>query len=204
MKLILLVIALAIALVVYAALRGKNKSKHRSIGNITEDVDKTLLEANRLMALAEVRRQAALYGDTATVAAVNNMTYDGPLPVKLADGTYSRVYTLYDYNIAGINYREGIADYLGDFEGYLQPNPDNEHDPNAIAVYHKDGHHLGFIPAACTDYVRGLGLPFPIAVTGTIERNHDEIEDRDYFVGTVFFHALGGNFSRQELPQKKH
>lgn len=187
MKLILLVIALAIALVVYAALRGKNKSKHRSINDITEGMDKSLIEANRLMALVEVRRQAALYGDTATVAAVDNMTYDGPLPVKLRDGSYTRVYKLYDYNIAGINYRNGIADYLGDFEGYLQPDPDNEHDPNAIAVYHKDGHPLGFIPAACTDYVRALGLPFQIAVTGTIERNHDEIEDRDYFVGTVFF-----------------
>lgn len=204
MKLILLVIALAIALVVYAALRGKNKSKHRSINDITEGMDKSLIEANRLMALVEVRRQAALYGDTATVAAVDNMTYDGPLPVKLADGSYTRVYKLYDYNIAGINYRNGIADYLGDFEGYLQPDPDNEHDPNAIAVYHKDGHPLGFIPAACTGYVRALGLPFPIAVTGTIERNHDEIEDRDYFVGTVFFHALGGCSSRHESPQKKH
>lgn len=145
---------------------------------------------DNLMSLMEVKRQAEERGDSDTVNAVLNMTYDGPLPEKLADGSYSRIYTLYDYNIAGINYRENIAAYLGDFEGYLKPDPDNEHDQNAIAVYHKDGHHLGFVPAACTDYIRSLGKQFPIAITGTIDQEHDEIEDRYYFVGTVFLYVL--------------
>ena len=152
--------------------------------------DDVLANANRLMLLMEVMRQAKLYGDSDTVQAVTNMTYDGPLPEKLPDGSYTRLYELQDYNIAGINYRENIAAYLGDFEGYIKPDPDNEHDPNAIAVYHKDGHQLGFIPAGCTDNIRALGLLFPIAIAGTIEQEHDEDENRDYFVGTVYLYVL--------------
>lgn len=152
--------------------------------------DDVLANANRLMLLMEVMRQAKLYGDSDTVQAVTNMTYDGPLPEKLPDGSYTRLYELQDYNIAGINYRGNVATYLGDFEGYLKPDPENEHDPNAIAVYAKDGHHLGFIPAACTDYIRSLGKQFPIAITGTIDQEHDDIEDRYYFVGTVFLYVL--------------
>ena len=147
-------------------------------------------EAKRLMLLMEVKRQAELYGDTDTVQEVLNMTYDGPMPEQQPDGSYSRIYELQDYNIAGINYRENVAAYLGDFEGYLKPDPENEHDPNAIAVYSRNGHHLGFIPAACTDYIRSLGKQFPIAITGTIEQEHDDIEDRYYFVGTIFLYVM--------------
>jgi len=152
--------------------------------------DDVLTEANRLMLLMEVMTQAKRYGDEATVQAVSNMTYDGPLPEKLPDGSYTRLYELQDYNIAGINYRENIAAYLGDFNGYIKPDPDNEHDPNAISVHAEDGHLLGFIPAACTNYIRSLCLPFPIRVTGTIEQEHDEIDNRYYFVGTVYFYVL--------------
>ena len=147
-------------------------------------------DVQKMTLLMEVKRQAELYGDTDTVQAVLNMTYDGPIPEKLPDGSYTRLYEFQDYNIAGINYRENIAAYIGDFEGYLKPDPDNEHDPNAIAVYAQDGHHLGFIPAGCTDNIRALGLPFPIAITGTIEQEHDEDENRDYFVGTVYLYVL--------------
>ena len=152
--------------------------------------DDVLANANRMMLLMEVMRQAKLYGDADTVQAVNNMTYDGPMPEQQPDGSYSRIYELHDYNIAGINYRENIAAYLGDFEGYLKPDQDNEHDPNAIAVYARDGHHLGFIPACCTDYIRSLGRQFPLPITGTIDQEHDDVENRYYFVGTVYLYVL--------------
>jgi len=144
----------------------------------------------KMMLLMEVKRQAELYGDTDTVHAVLNMTYDGPMPEQQPDGSYSRIYELQDYNIAGINYRENVAAYLGDFEGYLKPDPENEHDPNAIAVYAYDGHHLGFVPAACTDYIRSLGRSFQLPITGTITQEHDDIEDRYYFEGTFFIYVL--------------
>ena len=186
---ILLFIALIVFVVVFIAKSFKSApDAPQTASNQTHE--ELIQNADYLMSLIEVKRQAEELGDSDTVNAVLNMTYDGPLPEKLADGSYSRIYTLYYYNIAGINYRDGIADYLGEFEGYLQPDPENEHDPNAIAVYHKDGHHLGFVPAACTDYIRLLGKQFPIAITGTIDQEHDDIEDRYYFVGTVFMYVL--------------
>lgn len=149
-----------------------------------------LADANRMILLLEVLNQAKLYGDAATVKAVNDMTYEGPIPERLPDGSFTRIYELQDYNIAGINYRENVSAYLGDFEGYLKPDPENEHDPNAIAVYSRNGHHLGFIPAACTDHIRALGRPFPMPITGNIDQEHDDVENRYYFVGTVYIYAL--------------
>lgn len=144
-------------------------------------------EAKRLMLLMEVMRQAKEHNDAATVNAVNTMTYEGTLPELLPDGSYTSLYEEeLSFNIAGINYREGIADYVGEFEGYLQPDTQNEYDPNAIAVYHSDGHHLGFIPAYETQEVRELNLPFPIEVTGIIEQKHNDAENRDYFQGVVY------------------
>lgn len=194
----LLLAAFVIAMVVFITkiLKGTQASSPAASEKSTEEL---LAEDSHLLALAEVLRQAKLYGDTETYAAVNNMTYNGPIPVKLPDGTYTSVYELQHYNIAGINYREGISDYLGDFDGYLQLDPTNEHDPNAIAIFHKDGHHLGFINAGCTDAIRALGRHFPLAVTGTIEQEHDDIENRDYFVGTVYLYAL-----RQPNPTPSH
>lgn len=83
--------------------------------------------------------------------------------------TSSDYYLYLDYPIAGISYREGIEDHIGSFRGYLKEEPTNRHDPNAIAVYNHNGHHLGYIPAVQTEDVRGLKLPFPIPITGYIE-----------------------------------
>ena len=185
----LLLASFVIAMVVFITkiLKGTQAATPAASDKSDEEL---LAQGYHLMALAELLRQAKLYGDTDTAVEVNNMTYNGPLPVKLPDGTYTSVYELQHYNIAGINYREGISDYLGDFDGYLKPDPTNEHDPNAIAIFHKDGHHLGFINAGCTDAIRAIGRPFPLEVTGTIEQEHDDIDNRDYFVGTVFLYAL--------------
>ena len=184
---IILAVIAVIAIAIFAGKRPAKSSPHTSSEPAHEQV---IADANRLLLLAEVMRQAEARGDNDTVQAVKNMTYSGPLPKQRPDGSFSCVYELQDYNIAGINYREGIAAYIGDFYGYLQPDPNNEHDPNAIAVYAQDGHHLGFIPAGCTDFIHSLGKPFPMPVTGTIEQEHDELEHRDYFVGTVYFYTL--------------
>lgn len=47
--------------------------------------------------------------------------------------------------IAGINFRCNARDE-GGFLGYAAPEPDNEYDRNAVAVYRNDGKLLGYIP----------------------------------------------------------
>ena len=153
----------------------------------TKTDEELIGDVQKMMLLMEVKRQAELYGDTDTVNAVLNMTYDGQLPEKLPDGSYTSLYEEeLSFNIAGINYREGIADYLGRSTGYIKPEPKNRHDPNAIAVYADDGHHLGYIPATDTYEVHSLRLRFPIPVSVDIEECYDD-DDRQFYVGEVTF-----------------
>lgn len=104
---------------------------------------------------------------------------------KISKNTISVSRTV-EYDIAGINFRKGIANYVGDFTGYLKPQPTNRHDPKAIAIYANDGHHLGYIPAYETDDVRALGRPFPIPIRGHIDEAYDDDESRRFFVGVVY------------------
>lgn len=91
-----------------------------------------------------------------------------------------------DYRIAGINYRQGIEYYVGRFNGYLKPEPTNEYDPYAIAVYAEDGHHLGYIPATDTSEVHSFYKQFPLPVYIIIEEDYDEIENRRFFLGSIY------------------
>ena len=192
----LILIIIVIALVVIAVKLAKKPTEPavhdgKSSEQLLDEANQVLDEASHLMLLMEVKRQAEEHNDTTTVQAVLNMTYNGPMPELQPDGSYSSIYADYlRYNIAGINYREGIADYVGKFTGYLHPEATNQHDPNAIAVYHHDGHHLGYIPADSTDDIRALGVPFPIPVDGEIEENYDENDEdnkpHQYFIGTVY------------------
>ena len=92
-----------------------------------------------------------------------------------------------DFNIAGINYRKGIKNYVGTFEGRLIPEPNNEYDPYAIRVEHSDGHHLGYIPSDETDYLRNLvDNKFPVTCKGEITEETDYDENRKYFQGIVY------------------
>ena len=136
--------------------------------------------------LAFARQHAEETGDTEAVQAIDNGTYKELLEHRAA----KRVQTItandeiYSYSIAGINYRKGIAEYLGRSTGYIKPEPTNRHDPNAIAVYADDGHHLGYIPATDTYEVHSLRLRFPIPVSVDIEECYDD-DGRRFFVGEV-------------------
>ena len=141
---------------------------------------------HNMILLAEVKRQAEEHNDQDTIQAVLNMTYDGPMPEQKPDGSYTSIYVAYlRYNIAGINYRKNVKDYVGKFKGYIQPEPTNQYDPNAIAVYAEDGHHLGYIPEAETYEIRELGLPFPIEFLGEIEECYDYDRQRNFYVGHI-------------------
>ena len=140
-----------------------------------------------LARLAEVKRQAEVRGDTATVEAVLNMTYDGPLPTMKPNGTFTDLSSMIiNYPTSGINFRRGLGEYVGDFIGYLEPEPKNKYDHKAIAIHHSDGKHLGYIPADDTDDVRAMNLPFPIPIWGEIEEDYDYDERRRFYRGTIF------------------
>ena len=136
--------------------------------------------------LAEVKRQAEEHNDKDTIQAVMNNTYNGPMPELKPDGSCTSIYVTYlRYKIAGINHRKRIRDYVGKCKGYIQPEPTNKYDPNAIAIYAEDRHHLGYIPQAETQEVRDLGLPFPIEVYCEIEEDYDYDESRRFYVGHI-------------------
>lgn len=60
------------------------------------------------------------------------------------------------FNIAGIEYRDNIDEYLGESVGVLEAEPTNPYDPNAIKILAHDGHHVGYIPKDMTNEVRNF------------------------------------------------
>lgn len=136
--------------------------------------------------LKMARQRAEQQGDTEAVQAIDNGTYKELLEHRAAsrESKIDPCIEIYQYSIAGINYRKGIAAYIGRSTGYIKPEPTNRNDPNAIAVYSYDGHHLGYIPATCTYEVHSLRLRFPIPVSVDIEECYDA-DDRRFYVGEV-------------------
>ena len=176
---VFLIIVIIVFVLVYA-----NKKPNEQTGASEPSDEQLLANSNRMLLLGEVLRQAKEHNDTATEEAVLNMTYDGPMPEQNPDGSYTSIYSTYmRFSIAGINFRKGIESYLGKSKGYLTPEPTNKHDPNAIAIFSNEGHHLGYVPAEDTSDVRALGLPFPIPAYIEIEEGYDDDESRRYYTG---------------------
>lgn len=144
--------------------------------------------------LAMARQRAEQNGDTEAVQAIDNGTYKELLEQRTADheSVIMKDIDTYSYNIAGINYRKGIASFVGNSVGYLKREPSNKYDTNAIAVYSEGGHHLGYIPATDTYEVYSLHLRFPIPVSVDIEECYDD-DDRRFYVGEVSFQVKTKN-----------
>lgn len=155
--------------------------------------------ARRLVLLMEVKHQAELVGDKATVDAVMGMTYNGKMPELRDDGAYLSLYdNLRIFKIAGMKYRGNLSAYIGDFKGMLVPEPKNEYDPMAIMVKCEDGKHLGYIKEGQTDMVRwlvGAEQPLgestptefkPYRITGVIEEKSDEIDGHKFYDGCIY------------------
>ncbi len=157
--------------------------------------EQALQRAQYLLQIAAVMEQSKEIGDEITHQDAMNMRYRGVLPVRLADGTFTNIYAgKLSFSIAGINYRDRIADYLGTFVGYVVPEPENEYDPDALAIYHSDGYRLGYIPADSTDYLRVLFPAFPVRCWGTVgsdvdydfDPDEEEEHPRTFFFGTIY------------------
>ena len=180
MEIIFVLFIIAIVAIIVKIFRSKPDDTQRSSGSLPAG-------------LAMARERSEQQGDTEAVH-IDNGTYKELLERRAA----KRVQTItaddeiYSYSIAGINYRKGIAAYLGRSTGYIKPEPTNRHDPNAIAVYADDGHHLGYIPATDTYEVHSLRLRFPIPVSVDIEECYDD-DDRRFYVGEVSFQVKTKN-----------
>ena len=144
--------------------------------------------------LAFARQHAEQIGDTEAVQAIDNGTYKELLEHRAAarESKIAPGIDIYQYSIAGINYRKDIAAYLGRSTGSIKPEPTNRYDPNAIAVYAEDGHHLGYIPATDTYEVHSLRLRYPIHVSIEIEDCYD-VDGRRFYVGEVSFQVKTKN-----------
>ena len=172
---------IAIVVIIVKVFRSKPDDTQRSSGSLPSG-------------LAMARQRAEQQGDTEAVQAIDNGTYKELLERRAAarESKIAPGIEIYQYSIAGINYRKGIAAYLGRSTGYIKPEPTNRHDPNAIAVYSDDGHHLGYIPATDTYEVHSLRLKFPIPVSVDIEECYDD-DDRRFYVGEVSFQVKTKN-----------
>lgn len=77
-----------------------------------------------------------------------------PTPVTAATAAAPETATLKDMTypfivaVNGVSFRqEAVRKVRPNDEVVLAHQPDNPHDPNAVAVYSKDGEHLGYLPA---------------------------------------------------------
>lgn len=119
--------------------------------------NEVLTNAVGFLAKSEALRQSEIMGDDKTHSAILENTYQGPWPERRGgDGWLSIYDDLRILNVAGMSFRQGIGRYKGFIDAALVPEPKNEFDPNAIKVVAIDGHHLGYIPADQTDFVRSL------------------------------------------------
>ena len=150
--------------------------------------DDIIANLNRETAKAEAFIQAGIVGDQKAIDDINAGCYNGPLPERRSDGGWFSIYDeLRILKIAGINYRSGIAKYVGRVACALVPEPENEFDPDAIKIVAEDRHHLGYIPSDQTDFVRSMtGENFPYRCTAFIESKEDETDGHQFFIGFVY------------------
>lgn len=88
------------------------------------------------------------------------------------------------FSIAGINKRGLTDDDLGDYEGEVRCDYDNEYDDYALAVYTDEGKHVGFIPrgnVSLFERIDRAGGSVPCELW--IEQGEED--DRTFYYGRV-------------------
>lgn len=191
-----------IAFIIIAAIVGyMHGSTRRQLDEAQEEITSALTPepAPLTWEQEELKRQSLAVFDMATFFAIENRTYNGPLPEHIAGHHYTDMYpNIYVFSVAGINKRKGIRKYAGmHFNCQLIPDPRNRYDKNAIKVLHaEDGTHLGFVPADETDSLREfMQGQFPAtALIKIVEReDYDDYNERTgeyctYLYGEVAVH----------------
>lgn len=191
MGIMILVVAIVVAIFICMIYVLPDKSKMAEQNKPT-DIKNLLKDINTSIKLLEVLRQARLVGDKETEKAVLDMEYTGGLPEEVG-GRLTSVYPdkLLILGIAGINYAGDLENYVGNFNGVLVPEPENEFDTDAIKVLCADRKHLGYIPKEGTSQVREFigkdGTGWKHIITGTIKKCQDDEEcDRTFYSGTIY------------------
>ena len=193
MVLFLGIVGIVVFLIVFMMMNEKTKTYEETqreiAAKLTGETIPDLIEETELMTRkCQAFIQADIVGDIETINAINDNSYNGPLPEKRSDGGFLSIYdNLRILKIAGINHRQGIGRYIGRVECALVPEPQNEYDRNAIKVVASDRHHLGYIPTDMTDFVRSMAREeFPMRCTCFIDEIDDEFDGHKYFVGYVY------------------
>lgn len=191
-----------IAFIIIAAIVGyMHGSTRRQLDEAQEEITSALTPepAPLTWEQEELKRQSLAVFDMATFFAIENRTYNGPLPEHIAGHHYTDMYpNIYVFSVAGINKRKGIRKYAGmHFNCQLIPDPGNRYDKNAIKVLHaEDDIHLGFVPADETDSLREFlqGQIPATALIKIVEReDYDDYNERTgeyrtYLYGEVAVH----------------
>ena len=144
--------------------------------------NEVLTNAVGFLAKSEALRQSEIMGDDKTHSAILENTYQGPWPERRGgDGWLSIYDDLRILNVAGMSFRQGMGRYKGFIDAALVPEPSNEFDPNAIKIVAIDRHHLGYIPADQTDFVRSLtGESFPYRCKCEVIEGYNDDDEKTY------------------------
>ena len=144
--------------------------------------NEVLTNAVGFLAKSEALRQSEIMGDNKTHSAILENTYKGPWPeLRGGDGWLSIYDDLRILNVAGMSFRQGMSRYKGFIDAALVPEPNNEFDPNAIKIVAIDRHHLGYIPADQTDFVRSLtGESFPYRCKCEVIEGYNDDDEKTY------------------------
>ena len=112
MEIIFVLFIIAIVAIIVKIFRFKPDDAQSSSGSLPDG-------------LAMARQRAEQNGDTEAVQAIDNGTYKELLEQRAAarESKIAPGIEIYQYSIAGINYRKGIAAYIGHSTGYIKPEP---------------------------------------------------------------------------------
>lgn len=134
-----------------------------------------------------LQMQAEALNDTATLEAIRTNTYEGNMPIKGPDKYTHYTSEVYEFDIAGMMYRDLKKVEKCEGVGYarLVAEPTNEFDPDAIKVIHESNTHVGYISRDMTATVRKIvTLPANCFVHITCDT------ENDYAQGTVYIEIL--------------
>ena len=194
MTIVFIIVIVVLVVCLYAS------HKSESYEDIQKDVaakndgksdEELLRDAAGFLVKAEAIRQAEIVGDDATKGGILTNTYKGPWPERRGgDGWLSIYDNLRILNVAGMSFCHGMGRYKGFIDAALVPEPKNEFDPNAIKVVAIDGHHLGYIPAEQTDFVRSLTAnEFPYRCKCDVIEGYNDDDEKTYH-GFVYIKRL--------------